>query len=106
MHPAERVHHALDLAAGGLSATEIERRTGIPRPTVAGWINHGPPRRSGSRDAPTCSVCGWAAHAYDALPPAYTYLLGLYLGDGCISSHPRGVFRLRIVLDLRYPGII
>jgi hypothetical protein len=34
------------------------------------------------------------------------YLLGLYLGDGCLSAHPRDVFRLRITLDRRYPGII
>ena len=34
------------------------------------------------------------------------YLLGLYLGDGCISAHARGVYRLRVVLDVRYPGII
>jgi hypothetical protein len=34
------------------------------------------------------------------------YLLGLYLGDGCLSSHRRGVFRLRVVLDSRYPGIV
>lgn len=36
----------------------------------------------------------------------YAYLLGLYLGDGCISAHARGVFKLRIKLDVRYPGII
>ena len=34
------------------------------------------------------------------------HLLGLYLGDGCISAHARGVYRLRIVLDVKYPGII
>jgi hypothetical protein len=28
-------------------------------------------------------------HRFDELPPAYVYLLGLYLGDGCISGHPR-----------------
>jgi hypothetical protein len=32
-------------------------------------------------------------------------LLGLYLGDGSISDHPRTA-RLRIHLDARYPGII
>lgn len=37
---------------------------------------------------------------------SYPYLLGAYLGDGCISSHPRGVFKLRIVLDALYPRII
>jgi hypothetical protein len=36
----------------------------------------------------------------------YVYLLGLYLGDGCISYTHRGVYRLRIALDTRYPGII
>jgi hypothetical protein len=30
----------------------------------------------------------------------------LYLGDGCISRHARAVYRLRISLDLKYPGII
>jgi len=33
------------------------------------------------------------------------YLLGMYLGDGCLSTHPRGVFKLRISLDARNPGI-
>ena len=37
---------------------------------------------------------------------SYTYLLGLYLGDGCISSHHRHVFRLRIVCANAYPGLI
>jgi hypothetical protein len=30
----------------------------------------------------------------------------VYLGDGCISAHPRDVFRLRITLDAKYPQII
>ena len=38
--------------------------------------------------------------------PQYAYLLGLYLGDGCISAAHRGVFCMRIVLDTAYPGII
>jgi hypothetical protein len=37
---------------------------------------------------------------------AYVYLLGLYLGDGCISRSPRNVWRLRIFQDARYPGLI
>lgn len=36
---------------------------------------------------------------------AYAYLLGLYLGDGCILRHPR-VHRLNIVLDAVYPVIV
>jgi hypothetical protein len=41
------------------------------------------------------------------LPQApYTYLLGLYLGDGSIAAYPRDVFRLRIVCADAYPGLI
>ena len=40
------------------------------------------------------------------MPEEYVYLLGIYLGDGCVSEHARRVFRLRIFLDLRYPLII
>ena len=45
-------------------------------------------------------------HDFATLPAqAYCYSLGLYLGDGCISRHPRA-WRLRIVLDAKYPAII
>jgi hypothetical protein len=53
-----------------------------------------------------CLSCGHAEHRFDELPREYAYLLGLYLGDGCISEHARDVFRLRIFLDLRYPQIV
>jgi len=36
----------------------------------------------------------------------YTYLLGLYLGDGCLAAHPRGVYRLRISCASAYPELI
>jgi hypothetical protein len=41
-----------------------------------------------------------------SLGAAYAYLLGLYLGDGMLTLAPRRVWRLRIVLDERYPFII
>jgi hypothetical protein len=38
---------------------------------------------------------------------AYAYLLGLYLGDGCLlKTHREGVMRLNITLDSRYTEII
>jgi hypothetical protein len=41
-----------------------------------------------------------------ALPRAsYSYLLGMYLGDGDISRYPRA-WRLRIALDMMWPGIM
>jgi hypothetical protein len=43
---------------------------------------------------------------FEALPDRYVHLLGLYLGDGCLSAHPRGVYKLRLYLDAKYPSII
>jgi hypothetical protein len=40
------------------------------------------------------------------LPDVYAYLLGLYLGDGCLSATAAGVYKLRIFLDAKYPGIV
>jgi hypothetical protein len=40
------------------------------------------------------------------LGPAYVYLLGLYLGDGVVSRHPRAVWKLRIFQDNRYPQLV
>ncbi len=39
------------------------------------------------------------------LTPAYSRLLGYYLGDGCISAHAR-YFTLRVSCDASYPRII
>lgn len=48
--------------------------------------------------------------APDPGPPAdeaaYSYLLGLYLGDGCLSPHRNGGYYLRIVCADAYPGLI
>jgi hypothetical protein len=42
--------------------------------------------------------------AFDTL--AYSQLLGLYLGDGCVSAGKKQVYSLRITCDQRYPGLI
>ena len=70
------------------------------------WGAGNTPGRYRRRHVGRCPVCEGDGHDLAGLDPRYPYLLGLYLGDGCLSAHPRGVFRLRIVLDNRYPGII
>lgn len=37
---------------------------------------------------------------------AYAYLLGQYLGDGYVSTHPKGVYRLEISATSYYPLLI
>jgi hypothetical protein len=97
VRPQADLDLVLELMGEGLTASEISRRSGIPRSTVKDWrqgrVAH---RRNG------CSE-----HDLVALDlRAYAYLLGMYLGDGCISQYPRGVLKLRITLDSIYPGIV
>ena len=102
MRSEAEVRLALELVANGLNDCEISRQVGIPRGTIRQWRVGQTPnfrRRSG-----TCAVCSGDPRA---LPlPSYTYLLGLYLGDGCLTACPRAVFKLRIACAERYPELI
>jgi len=67
--------------------------------------HHSRPTATGRRPI-LCATCQQPEHCLDQLGPAYVHLLGLYLGDGNIVAHRRGVFRLRIFLDKKYPQIV
>jgi hypothetical protein len=97
------IDQTLGLAAEGLSTSEIARRLAVPRSTVRDWLAGRLPA-AWHRGGTVCVECH-AAHDFDGLPAVYVYLLGMYLGDGCLSAHPRGVYKLRISLDARYPRI-
>jgi hypothetical protein len=107
MRSIEEIRRVLTLHEQGLNDCEIARLTGIPRGTVRGWRNGKIPQAFEAAAAGlSCRECGHPAHAFASLPhPEYTYLLGLYLGDGCIVRVGR-VYRLCVVLDRRYPRII
>jgi hypothetical protein len=96
---AEEFNTVQRLIAAGMNDCAIARQTGIPRRTVCD-LRRRPlvrPRNSGT------SPC---THDFSGLPAAaYSYLLGLYLGDGCLSQHARA-WHLRVTLDKKYPGII
>src|SRR5262245_6300844 len=103
MRPAEEVARVRELALEGRNACEIARLTGIPRSTLREWIQpHYKPRLLG----PTCSTCGRPEHVFEDLPGSeYSYLLGIYLGDGTISRVPKKrCFKLRVFMDSRYPN--
>ena len=98
-HPSEVIGYSLELGRQGRSRTEISRLVGLPRATVRDWL-HGQVPRPRVIAPGMSAVCG-AAHDLATLPTAYVHLLALYLGDGCLSRQPRGVFKLRISLDAR-----
>jgi hypothetical protein len=106
MRPPSEVARVRELASEGHNECEIARVTGIPRSTLRGWLK---PRYVPLRPpGPRCPICGHVPHAFDELPEReYAYLLGIYLGDGTISSTKgKRCFKLRVFMDSRYPGII
>lgn len=111
MHDRATVAEALRLRdEEGLGATEAAARLGVKRGAIRDWYAGKVPRHSRTLtdEVPrsACPKCGGDDHDLSSLAPEYSYLLGLYLGDGCISEGRRGVFRMRVVLDLRYPAIV
>src|ERR1700757_3751528 len=96
---AEKFDAARSLIAAGVHDCAISRQIGVLRPTVRDW-------RCRPQVLPRSSIASPCVHDFFTLPPAaYCYVPGLYLGDGCISQSRR-VWRLRITLDQKYPGII
>ncbi|MPZ95636.1 MAG: transcriptional regulator [Propionibacteriales bacterium] len=91
---------ALALIEQGLSLNATSKRLGVSRAALREWRDRGPTSRKRLSSCPRCQP----DTDLDSL--AYAYLLGSYLGDGCISELRRGVFSLRVTCCLDYPGII
>ena len=83
----------------GCGDSEIARITGIPRRTVSAW-RHG--RGTAYHRRLARARPSWRPTQRDQ----YSYLLGLYLGDGCIQEARGTCFTIVITLDASYPGIV
>ncbi|GGX03799.1 transcriptional regulator [Streptomyces noursei] len=101
MYALDARKRALALVSQGRSLNSVSRETGISRHAISAWlIRIQPTPRSAA-----CVRCAPSPGApHDA--SAYSYLLGLYLGDGCISRQPRGGYALRIACADAWPGLI
>ncbi|HZQ86441.1 MAG TPA: hypothetical protein VFA83_16450 [Acidimicrobiales bacterium] len=107
---ADEVALAGELLGRGLSKSEVARRLRVSRATLRDWQVRGFDAVVGRRLArPSLHLgsdpldCPLVA---SAPPRDYAYLLGLYLGDGCLSEMRREVFRLRIQCCDWYPGLM
>jgi hypothetical protein len=95
----ERMRAAARAAiAAGESLNSVSKWLGVSRATLRDWRD-----RSGgavrTNDCPRCSE--------GKLPAApFAHLLGLYLGDGCLSALKKDVYSLRIACDDKYPRLI
>lgn len=86
------------MASSGMSTSAIAREIGVARATVRDWRAGKVPRAAERDGIELWTVPGFAE-------AEYCHLLGLYLGDGCISHAPRTTV-LRIFFDAAYPRLI
>lgn len=104
MYGPEVRREARRMMQSGLSFSYISGALGINRSTLRDWRDH--PEKDGQR-----AICPRCASPPSLPEPGrdYAYLLGLYLGDGCISASgdgSRDVWRLRIACADAWPGLV
>jgi hypothetical protein len=81
----------------GASLRSVSLRTGIARATLRGWVDYPSPKQRVNN----CPIC-----TEELFPPSedYLYVLGVYLGDGCISIAARTA-AMRIACADSWPGL-
>lgn len=108
MHSPDIKARTVAMCRAGVPNSEIARRLGVPAATVATWKFRDRGRNSElypktRAETPYCPRC----HGAELDQAAYTYLLGLYLGDGCITKAPKHrVHTLTIACCTAWPGLI
>ena len=120
--PIEDVRRVLELSDSGLNHLQIANATNIPRSCVIEWLRDALPDREsfiarraailkGGSEKYLQKNADWSACAEPCPeinqldPKTYSYLLGVYLGDGYISWG-KGRYRLRIACCDAYPKIM
>jgi hypothetical protein len=105
MYSSDVRRNAVALMGCGFSLRSISMSTGISRATLHYWREH--PEANAHIHA-SCSRCADSP----TLPEPrddYAYLLGLYLGDGCISragAKEKDVWKPRIICANAWPGLL
>ncbi|MEV5753401.1 helix-turn-helix domain-containing protein [Actinoallomurus sp. NPDC052308] len=102
MYDREIVDQALALSRQGFSDRKVAEMCGVSVGAVRHW-KYGNRRTDQDIDrSATCPLCN--DRSLDRR--AYSYLLGLYLGDGHIARHRREVHRLTIACCDDWPGLM
>ncbi|MCX4909514.1 helix-turn-helix domain-containing protein [Streptomyces sp. NBC_00878] len=97
MYDMDTRKRALALVGQGRSLNSVSKQTGISRAAIRSWQDRIEP-------LPRMTTPDPGPPADEA---AYAYLLGLYLGDGCISPHMRGTgYYLRVACADAWPGLL
>lgn len=104
MYDNKAIETAKKLKDSGYNLSQISNQIGVSRSTLRDWFSEG------KRYIPKKAECrndDFFRRFEDSkeVREAYYYILGQYLGDGCISPNSR-TYRLRISATIKYANII
>jgi len=102
MYDMSTRERTIALHVSGLTLSQVSRATGISRSAIRAWTARITPSPRMTAECPVRSCI----LTPDVPRTAYAYLLGLYLGDGCLSAGRRGVYALRIACGDAWPELI
>lgn len=105
MRTYEEYQQVKTLVDQGLNQCQVARATGIPRGTLRGWLKRGFCPQTGISKTRAMPDASTYLNQSEDRRKAYSFILGEYLGDGCIRTMPRGVYRLDIYNDRKYEGL-
>ncbi|WP_200941916.1 hypothetical protein [Angustibacter sp. Root456] len=100
MYPPATRAAALALLRRGSSLNATSVALGVSRATLRGWV------RNAGAYSPRVAARATCPRDRELDAGAYAHLLGLYLGDGCLSEHRKSVFALRIACDETYATLL
>lgn len=117
-HNLDTYNKVMELYSTGSKIHEIIELTGLSRNCISGWVR----KVSGKRyvELDRSGYGAKMASGYDPIEylvklnphihnelryELYSYILGMYLGDGTITKYPR-TKRLVISLDVKYPKLV
>ncbi|MFF5204483.1 transcriptional regulator [Streptosporangium sp. NPDC000396] len=104
MHDVTVRKRVRQLLESGQTISSVSRQTGVSRSAIRQWRDHPGHVSPLVASCPRCLVTPEPPEPQDA----YAYLLGLYLGDGCISvigDPAKQVWSLRIMCADSWPGL-
>ena len=105
----EAIDAVFGLLNQDIGPAEASRRTGVPFETILNWKQGRLPKRYRLHRAGIefCPACGGVEHDFATLEASdYSYVLGVYLGDGWLTKHSKGTWALRVAQDMKYPGLV
>ncbi len=104
MRTREEYEKVKSLLEAGHNKCQVARLTGIPRATIKDWILLGYCPKNGGRGRNQIDDPATYLNETEERRKAYAYILGEYLGDGCVRTLRR-TYRLGIYNDKKYEGL-